>query len=179
MPRPGHLRIALGAAAMATTGNHEQAKEIVQLVPKDMLHLAAVLDRPRRRVVRVRPALRDDQLAAALLEAGQVGRDLVDQRRRHLVHQIDVGGPVELRVVVTQVLEDEVLQDRNAVFDPEAGFLRLPLGFGAERESGVDRSPSIVVRRAGVEELGVVDLSRRQTDGSVICDWLLIFGALQ
>lgn len=148
------------------TGQHEDREPVRDVTPHRVLQLPLVINRPRRRVVRVGPALRHQQLAAPRAEGRQVRADLVDEGAHAAVDERDVRVPVERAHVVGEVAKDHVLQDRRGegVGQGARGLLD-ELVLAAEREARVE-AVARGVARAAVDllqrgDLGLGEARRR------------------
>lgn len=82
-----------------------------------------MLDRPRRGVEGVGPALGHEQFTAGVLEGAEVGVDGVDEGAGAGIEVGDVGGPVESAGVVGEIGVDEILQDGDAEGGCEVALL--------------------------------------------------------
>lgn len=151
------------------TRQHEQGEPVRNISPHGILQLLLVINRPRRRVVRVGPALRHQQLAAPGAEGRQVRTDLVDEGPHALVDERDVRVPVEGVHIVGEVVEDHVLQYRRREgVGQGAGRLLDELVLAAECEAWVE-AVSGGVARAVVDLLEGGDLGCGEALGRVGC----------
>lgn len=167
---------AQGKCAMwiLLTGQHEEGEPVRDVTTHRVLQLPLVINRPRRRVVRVGPALRHQQLAAPGAEGRQVRADLVDEAPHARVDERDVGVPVEGAHVVCEVAKDDVLQDRRREGARQrARGLLDELVLAAEREARVE-AVARRVARAAVDllergDLGRGEATRRVCRGCIAC----------
>lgn len=128
-----------------------------------------MVNRPRRRVVRVGPALRHQELAAPGPEGRQVRDDLVDEGPHALVDERDVCVPVKGIHIVGKVVKDHVLQYRRRErVGQGAGRLLNELVLATEREARVEAVPRGVAR-AVVDLLEGGDLGCGEALGRVGC----------
>jgi hypothetical protein len=109
------------ADAMLDTGRHEQAHRARHGLGADRPHDAGVIrERVGRRHHGVVPAMPQDQLAAALDEAAQVGVLRVERGRHAVAGQPLVPFDAELRQFPARVVQNQVAEEADRRFDEAA-----------------------------------------------------------
>lgn len=125
----------LCGTTVPATRDHEQIEPLTHIAGLAVFackHAAdplPVLDGPGRGVEGVGPALVDEQFAAGTFESAEIRVDGVYERACASVQGGNVGGPVESRGVVVEVVVDEVLQDGDAEGVGQLALLQRPFDF--------------------------------------------------
>lgn len=154
------------------TRQHEQGEPVRSISSHGILQLPLMVNRPGRRVVRVGPPLRHQELATPGAEGRQVRADLVDDGAHALVDERDVCVPVEGIHIVGKVVKDHILQYRRREgVGQGAGCLLDELVLAAECEARVE-AVSGGVARAVVDLLERGDLGCGEALGRVGCCWI-------